>query len=156
MVIGADESWSVASSCSFRTTPDSVDKTFEYPLKNYWCGSWSSITAYAKRIAIVRQNCALAGIRQLQIVVVDEPGGPDPHGQHGQAARRRKGGRVDHLRVVQLGQRLGADRLGQDRSQPAGLALATAACCASFWPKYARSADVAVNSFVTTVATPSK
>src|SRR6266849_8329737 len=33
MVIGADESWSVASSCSFRTTPDSVDKTVEYPLR---------------------------------------------------------------------------------------------------------------------------
>src|SRR5713101_4725562 len=126
MVIGADESWSVASSCSFRTTPDSVDKTFEYPLKNYWCGSWSSITAYSKRIAIVRQNRTLAWIRQLQIVVVDEPGGPDPDGQHGQAARHRKGGRVDHLRVVQLGQGLGADRLGQDRSQPAGIALAPA------------------------------
>src|SRR5260370_27060257 len=126
MVIGADESWSVASSCSFRTTPDSVDKTFEYPLKSYWCGSWSSITAYAKRIAIVRQNCALAGIRQLQIVVVDEPRRADPNGQHSQAARRRKGGWVDHLGIVELGQGLRADRLDQDRSQPAGIALAPA------------------------------
>src|SRR5712692_11812903 len=123
MVIAADESWSVASSCSFRTTPDSVDKTFEYPLKNYWCGSWSSVTAYAKRIAIVRQNCALAGIRQLQIMVVDEPGGPDPDGQHSQAAWRRKGGWVDYFGIVQLGQGLGADRLDQDRSQPAGIAF---------------------------------
>ncbi len=32
MVIAADESSSVASSCSFRTTPDSVDK-YVYPLR---------------------------------------------------------------------------------------------------------------------------
>src|SRR6266851_6912705 len=107
MVIAADESWSVASSCSFRTTRDSVDKTFEYPLKNYWCGSWSSVTAYAKRIAIVRQNCLSSRVRQLQIEVVNEPGLTDPDGHHGQAARGRKGGGIDNVRVVELRQRLG-------------------------------------------------
>src|SRR5260370_3733397 len=111
MVIGADESWSVASSCSFRTTPDSVDKTFEYPLKSYWCGSWSSITAYAKRIAIVRQNCALAGIRPLQIVVVDEPRGADPNCQHSHASPRRKPGLVDPLAAAELGDEIPASRL---------------------------------------------
>src|SRR5260370_4222074 len=96
------------------------------PPRNYWCGSWSSITAYAKRIAIVRQNCALAGIRQLQIVVVDEPRGADPDGQHSQAARRRKGGWLDYLGVLPLGQGLGADRLAPHRSPPDGLPRAPA------------------------------
>ena len=32
----------------------------------------------------------------------------------------------------------------------------TSSCCASFWPKYARSAPTRSNRIATTVATPSK
>src|SRR5438445_13256028 len=46
------------------------------PPKDYWCGSWSSLTAYAKRSDIVRQNSGLSRIRQPQVVVVDQPGLP--------------------------------------------------------------------------------
>src|SRR6266566_8760897 len=86
--------------------------------------SWSSLTAYAKRTAIVAQNLDLARIRQLQIVVVDEAGLADPDSQHRQAAWSRESGRVDHVGVLELGQRLFLDRLPQSRPQAAGVALA--------------------------------
>src|SRR6266581_7820302 len=125
VIIPADESLSVASSCSFRTTPDSVAKPCSTPWI-YWCGLGRQIGPTPKRTAIVTQNCALSRIRSREVVVVDEPCLPDPDGKHRQRARSAEGLRIDHLRIVDPGQRLGLDHLEQRGPQPGRIPLAAA------------------------------
>src|SRR5439155_6187906 len=51
---------------------------------------------------------------------------------------------------------VGTTLISTPRSRSRASRLTTATCCASFWPKYARSGATAASSLVTTVATPSK
>src|SRR5712692_3675909 len=110
------------SSGSTRTTIPSTMSPWLGVLK----ASWSSLTAYAKRSDIVRQNSGLSRIRQPQVVVVDQPGFADSNRENRKAPRRRECRRVDHLRVLELGQRLGFDGLEQGRTEPIGIPLPSA------------------------------
>src|SRR5579864_6115365 len=112
MVIGAEESCSVASFCSVRTAPDSLDKA-DTP-RDYWCGVGRHNGLRQIRTAIVTHETALSRKRFRQVVVVDQPGLPDPDRKHGKAAWRLEGGRIDDLGVVDPRERLGLERLAKD------------------------------------------
>src|SRR5579864_4887193 len=117
MVIAADESWSVPSSFSVRTAPDSMDKIRTPSKLLVW--SWSSDRPPPKRTPILPQI-----ERDRQVVIVDQPGLADVRGNHGQVTGWLERGRIDQLGVVQPDERLRFQPRGHRTAEAGGVPLA--------------------------------
>src|SRR5258708_15064866 len=85
--------------------------------------SWSSERLPPKRTAIVTQSYDLSPTGLGQVLVVDQSRFPDPDRQYSEASRRAESGRVDHVGVVDRGERLGLQPRQHDRPKAVRIPL---------------------------------